>query len=317
MACDGPAAGPGAHTGSGPAGSTPDRTCCGRADPGPCVRPRAQCRRCRIRDGTRIGHPLARLRSLGRPRSVLRVADAHYENPRLAQIYDAFDGPRVDLDVYVALVRELGAHHVLDVGCGTGTFACLLAENDLDVVGLDPAAASLDVARTKPGSDRVRWILGDATALPPLQADLATMTGNVAQVFVTDEGWGETLGAIRRALRPGGYFVFETRIPEDRAWRRWTREASSTRVEVPGVGPVDGWVSVTDVAEPLVSFRWTFVFTSDGTELTSDSTLRFRPREELVGSLTHAGFAVRDVRPAPDRPGREFVFIAQRPHERP
>ena len=121
---------------------------------------------------------------------------------------------RPDLDVYAApWCEELGAHHVLDVGCGTGTFACLLAQRGLVVVGLDPAAASLDVARAKPGSDRVRWILGDAPALPPLQADLATMTGNVAQVFVTDEGWDETLRAIRHALRPGGHLVFESSGP--------------------------------------------------------------------------------------------------------
>jgi SAM-dependent methyltransferase len=241
------------------------------------------------------------------------VADEHYENPRLARIYDQLDGPRPDLDVYVGLVEELGALHVLDVGCGTGTFACLLAQRGLVVVGLDPAAASLDVARAKPGSERVRWILGDATALPPVQADLATMTGNVAQVFVTDDSWAVTLGAIRQALRPGGCLVFESRIPEDRAWRRWTPEASSTRVHIPGVGTVDASIVVTDVAEPLVSFRSTFVFASDGAVLTADSTLRFRSREEFAASLTGAGLAVREVRDAPDRPGRELVFIARRP----
>jgi SAM-dependent methyltransferase len=241
------------------------------------------------------------------------VADAHYENPRLAQIYDFLDAPRPDLDVYVALVEELGAHHVLDVGCGTGTFACRLAQQGLVVVGLDPAAASLDVARAKPGSERVRWILGEAPALPPMRADLASMTGNVAQAFVTDDSWVETLDAIRQALRPGGCLVFESRVPEDRAWRRWTPEASHIRVDVPGVGTVDGSVAVTKVTEPLVSFRWEFVFASDGAVLTSDSTLRFRSRGELAGSLRDAGFVVREVRDAPDRPGREYVFIAQRP----
>ena len=84
------------------------------------------------------------------------MADAHYDNPRLAQIYDPLEADRPDLDVYVALVQELGARRVLDVGCGTGAFACLLTQGDLAVVGLDPAAASLDVARTKPGSEHVR-----------------------------------------------------------------------------------------------------------------------------------------------------------------
>ena len=240
------------------------------------------------------------------------MADRHYENLRLAQIYDPLDHDRSDLDVYAALVDELGARAVLDVGCGTGTFACLLARRGLVVVGLDPAAASLDVARAKPGADRVRWITGDTRALPPLQVDAATMTGNVAQVFVTDDDWVATLRAIRRALRPGGHLVFESRVPEDRSWRRWSPEESHTRVHTPGAGTVDSWVEVTDVQGPLVSFRSTFLFESDGEALTSDSTLRFRTREELTASLSEADLIVREIRDAPDRPGREFVFIAQR-----
>jgi len=84
------------------------------------------------------------------------VADPIFEHPRLAAIYDALDPDRSDLDVYVAIAAELGAHRVLDVGCGTGTFALLLADRGLDVTGLDPADASLDVARAKTNSERVR-----------------------------------------------------------------------------------------------------------------------------------------------------------------
>jgi ubiquinone/menaquinone biosynthesis C-methylase UbiE len=108
------------------------------------------------------------------------VADAHYEDPRLVRVYDPLDPDRSDLDVYAALVEELGARSVLDIGCGTGTFACLLAVGGLVVVGLDPAAASLELARSKPGADRVRWVHGSAIAIPPIQVDVATMTGNVA-----------------------------------------------------------------------------------------------------------------------------------------
>lgn len=161
------------------------------------------------------------------------VADRIFAERRLAQVYDPLDPDRSDLSVYVALVDGFGARSVLDIGCGTGTFACLLANRGPAVTAVDPAAASLELARTKPGGDRVRWIHGYATDLPPLNVDLATMTANVAQVFLTDD----------------------------------------------------------------------------------DSTLRFRARDEVTASLVAAGFVVDEVRDAPDRPGREMVFIARRPDQ--
>jgi ubiquinone/menaquinone biosynthesis C-methylase UbiE len=94
------------------------------------------------------------------------VADAIFEEPRLAAIYDAIDAGRSDLAAYAALVDELGAHVVLDVGCGTGTFACQLAADGKVVIGIDPAAASLEVARRKPHAGKVRWLDGDAADLP-------------------------------------------------------------------------------------------------------------------------------------------------------
>jgi SAM-dependent methyltransferase len=241
------------------------------------------------------------------------MADAIFEDRRLAEIYDPLDPDRSDLDVYAAMADEFGVRNVLDVGCGTGTFACLLAARGIDVTGLDPAAASLDVARAKPGADRVRWLRGDAANLPPLQVDLITMTGNVAQVFLTDKEWDSVLRHAYAALRPGGRLVFETRDPARRAWLEWNRDSSQARTDIPGVGGVQTWVEVTDVRDDLVSFRSTVVFETDRAVLTSDSTLRFRHREEVTDSVISAGFVLEGIRDAPDRPGRELVFVARRP----
>ena len=241
------------------------------------------------------------------------MADALFEDPRLAEVYDPLDPDRSDLDAYLALAESLGARTVLDIGCGTGTFACLLARRGVEATGVDPAEASLDVARAKPGADRVRWVHGDATTLPPLQVDLATMTGNVAQVFVTDGEWASTLRGAHAALRPGGHLVFETRDPDREAWRTWNRDESFKRADIPHVGTVEAWVELTDVRGELVSFRSTYMFGTDGAVLTSDSTLRFRGRDDIIGSLRAAGFDVDEIRDAPDRPGLEFVFVARRP----
>lgn len=239
------------------------------------------------------------------------MPDAIFAHPRLAALYDAFDGARDDLELYQAIAGELTAETVLDIGCGTGNLALLLAGAGRTVVAVDPAEASLEVARAKPGAAKVTWIHGDATALPPFQADLAVMTGNVAQVFLTDEDWRQALNGIGAALRPGGHLAFETRRPERRAWEDWAAAAPVT-VEVPGTGPVDQRFELTGVSPPLVSFRFTYRF-ADGEIITSDSTLRFRDRREIEASLAACGFRVTDVRDAPDRPGREFVFLADRP----
>ena len=239
------------------------------------------------------------------------MPDAIFAHPRLAQVYDAFDGPRDDLAAYVAIAQELNASRVLDVGCGTGCLAIALARTGRAVVAVDPAAASLDVAGAKDGSAAVTWIHGDATAAPPVSADLAVMTGNVAQVFLTDEDWGGVLRAIGNALRRHGYLVFETRRPERRAWEEWAADTAPVTLDVPGVGPVERRSEVTAVDLPFVSFRDTFTFGADGAVITSDSTLRFRGRDEVASSLAAAGYRILDVREAPDRPGREHVFITQ------
>jgi SAM-dependent methyltransferase len=241
-----------------------------------------------------------------------RVPDALFAHPRLAAVYDAFDADRSDLDLYRGVARELGARSVLDVGCGTGTLALLLAADGLTVTGVDPAAASLDVARAKPGASAVTWLHGDATTLPPLRVDLATMTGNVAQVFLTDADWLATLRGVRDALAPGGHVVLETRRPERRAWEDWTTGARDEVVDVPGVGLVEQRFELTEVALPFVSFRSTFRFAADGAEVTSTSTLRFRSLDEVRDALATAGFGTVDVRDAPDRPGLEHVVLARR-----
>ncbi len=241
------------------------------------------------------------------------MADEVFTHPRLVSVYDALDADRSDLDVYADVARELGARRVLDIGCGTGTFALLLAERGLDVVGVDPAAASLAFARGKPGADRVRWVHGDATAALPLLVDLASMTGNVAQAIADGSSWHDTLRAARAALRPGGHLVLETRDPAFRGWEEWNRAASLRTTEIDGFGAVDTWVDLLSVDLPLVGFRTTWQFHADGAVLTSDSTLRFRERDEVEADLAAAGYLVDEVRDAPDRPGRELVFLARRP----
>jgi SAM-dependent methyltransferase len=240
----------------------------------------------------------------------VRPSDPAFADPRLAVLYDALDGDRSDLDAYAAMADELDASKVVDLGCGTGSLATRLASSGRTVIGLDPASASLDVARAKPFAEHVTWVHGDATILAgcAVAADFAVMTGNVAQVFVSDEDWHSTLEAVRGCLRPGGWLAFETRRPEARDWEGW--HLLPTPMTLPDGSTVIVSRTLTEVALPLVTFVTETIV--GGEVIASASTLRFRDRPEIERDLQAHGFVVNDVRDAADRPRRQMVFLARR-----
>lgn len=245
------------------------------------------------------------------------MPDVVFDHPRVARVYDPLDPDRSDLDTYVDLVHEFDATAVLDIGCGTGTFCSRLAtEYGLRVLGVDPAGASVAVAQAKAGADQVTWVVGtavDVAANPAHhhQFDLATMTANVAQVFLEDQEWLATLQAIRTCLRPDGLIAFESRIPSDRAWNRWTKELTQRVVDVEGEGPVEDWVQVTHIDGEFVTFDSPTIFLADGERIDSTSTLRFRTKEALCRSLVEAGFTEPEVRDLPYAPGRGWLIVAR------
>ena len=159
----------------------------------------------------------------------------------------------------------------------------------------------------------MRWIQGDVTSLPALAVDLATMTGNVSNVFLTQQEWLTTLGGIHAALRPGGYLMFESVDPAGQPWLNWNRETTYVRRDSPDAGLFESWLEVTRIDGDLVSTRRTYVFAADGVTLTSECIRRYPPRSVIEDSLISAGYELTDVRGAPDRPGLELVFIARKP----
>jgi SAM-dependent methyltransferase len=244
------------------------------------------------------------------------VANEEFTEPRLARIYDQLDADRRDLDLYLSLAQRFDATKALDIGCGTGVLALLLANDGIDVVAVDPAAASLQVARSKPGADRVTWLLGEVNAYQGVDRDLVVMTGNTAQQFTENDQWRGLLKRAHAALVPGGRLVFESRDPDAREWETWTRGGTLSSVDPEGVGEVSTWTEVITFSPPLLTFRRTWSFAADDSTLTSDSTLRFRSAEELLNDLSATGFTSVEILDAPDRPGRELVFVAQRSNAR-
>ena len=242
--------------------------------------------------------------------------DLHYVDTRLVELYDR-DNPRgMDTDFYLALATEINARRIIDFGCGTGLLTCELATEGREIIGIDPSVAMLAVARKKTNAERVQWVEGDSSALGKREADLAIMTGNVAQVFLDETEWRTALHALYTALRPGGYLVFESRNPLARAWERWIREDTFEQIKTP-FGLMDCWLELVDVENGKVRFVAHNVFKSTGEDVVASSELRFRHNAELIDSLINAGFAIEQIYGNWDREpfietSRIMVFVARR-----
>ena len=220
-----------------------------------------------------------------------------FRHPRLATVYDVAYPWSVADDFFLSIVNERPGSRALDLGCGTGRLAIAMARAGHLVTGVDPAAASLEIARRKPGADAVTFLEGTSSVLASDSFDVALMTSHVAQ-FVLDDDWPATLRDIHRALVPGGRLAFDTRDPRARGWEAWTPEQSRLELHLPHGESVVTWVDVTSVDgpvdRPLVSFEHRYEF-GDGQRLAATATMVFRSEQDVRASLAQAGFTVEAI----------------------
>lgn len=218
-----------------------------------------------------------------------------YTDLRLAACYDALN-PLDPADAfYIALAGDT-PKSILDIGCGTGRLAVALAERGHRVTGADPSQGMMRVARSRPGTERVRWIDGDAATLALAERfDLIIMTGHVFQVFLENDEVRAILRNLRRHLAPGGRLAFETRNPLVEEWRDWIPALTHESLQVPGIGAVEihydiAHYDITGAEGAFVTFETHFRFAPDDV-VVAPTTLRFMGRDELARFLTEAGFS--------------------------
>ncbi len=236
-----------------------------------------------------------------------------YTDDDVAALYEVLNPWGPGDDFY--LERVMAAGSVLDVGCGPGgLLRRARAEGHAGrLCGLDPDPAAL--ARARRRTD-VEWVEGKVAGLTATgEFELAVMAGNAFQELRSDDDLTASLAAIRRALRSGGRFAFETRNPGACEWESWRPENGMDTVDDAG-RELRVWHHVEAVEDGLVTLTET-TGTRDGTALRVDrATLRFVDAATLDALLAAAGFVVEerygwwDRRPfAPD--SRLIITVAR------
>jgi SAM-dependent methyltransferase len=174
---------------------------------------------------------------------------------------------------------------VVDLGCGTGAAARVLRAGGYDVVGFDGSAAMLALARAHARGARFRRSSLWAARLPPCVAVLAF--GECLNYEARGMALLPLFRRVRRALAPGGLFVFDLREVAARG------EAVRVRA-----GP--GWAVAAHSARSRRRLTRRIVFwrRRGGRWRRGEEVHRLRlwPRREVRAALARAGFEVEVVR---------------------
>jgi SAM-dependent methyltransferase len=147
---------------------------------------------------------------------------------RLIEIFDAFPrieeefhealeeslqprGPDILYDVAAELDLPAGAV-VVDVGCGEGHHAQRLAALGYDVLGVDPVARHVELARENAPDARLEHGTAESLPVAPSTVDLVWFRDVLELVPDLDSAFAE----LARVLRPGGRAIVYSMFATDR-----------------------------------------------------------------------------------------------------
>jgi len=204
-----------------------------------------------------------------------------------------------------AFIRSLieshrpGARTLLDLGCGTGRHASLLAASGYDVVGVDRSPAMLTEARSRASAGRTEYFEGDLCSVRlGREFDVVVSLFHVMSYQTTNAELAAALATVRAHLAPGGLFIFDCWYgpavlnlrPAVRILRLEDAATQVTRLAEPTVHPNENVVDVQ--YQVFVKDKQTGAVS----ELEEKHRMRylFAPEVELM--LASAGLAHRELR---------------------
>ncbi len=240
------------------------------------------------------------------------MPDNHYENSKLAEIYDLDSGWSIDRDFYLALAGDT-PQSILDLGCGTGLLCNAYAEKNHDVTGVDPSEAMLNVARRKPHGKKIEWVQSSAQNYSSNKRfDLIIMTGHAFQVLLEDDDVIATFSTMRKHLKHDGKIVFESRNPLIDWCRNWNYELN---IDLPNGNVIESRKFIAMNGDRM-TFELRYQFSDEN--LISHSELRFLTRAEIEKFIAESGLYVASVaggwhgQPFSERLSDEMIFTVSK-----
>jgi SAM-dependent methyltransferase len=219
---------------------------------------------------------------------------------------------------YLSIAKEIGGP-VLELGCGTGRITIPLAQNGLEMTGLDVVPGMLALARAKADNLPIHWVEADVRNFNlGRKFKFIFESGSVFMHMLTNADQLAFLARVREHLAPEGRFVVCLQFPhpaglcpntEEEEWFTYQDRLGRTIC-----------VSGTEIYDELCQVRTEtairHIVSSDGTEIVQVAPLQLRCTfpQELEALLDRTGFEVQERYGGPDRSSltgdsRYMIFI--------
>ncbi|MBE0670745.1 MAG: class I SAM-dependent methyltransferase [Anaerolineales bacterium] len=217
-----------------------------------------------------------------------------YSDPKL---YDAEnrdfepDGPFI-----LSLVKQLGGA-VLELGCGTGRITIPLAQNGVEIVGLDVVPGMVDLARQKSEGMPIEWVVADVRNYQlGRKFKLIFESGSVFHHMLTRQDQEAYLARVREHLEDEGRLVLSLFFPKARnlvstdVVEEWFTAEHPDGYEIK-VSGIDEYDDFRQVKTETAYRRWT---DASGKELlqVAPLSLRYVFPQEMEALLHYGGFEI-------------------------
>jgi SAM-dependent methyltransferase len=219
------------------------------------------------------------------------------------------------------LAKSKKRKRLLDLGCGTGSHAVILARNGWDVTGIDISADMLSQAKAKAKKEKLPIVFhqSDISAFELSQTYDAAISMFAVVGYLTKNSQLDTFFAtVRRHLVPGAPFIFDTwfgpavlhQRPSDRFSILTHKDERVVRMVTPRL---DSVAQTVDVNYTILSLKGKKLVD----EVKEVHTMRYFFAQEVQLFLNKNGFILEKVVPfgkvdgTPDENDWNVTFIAR------